>query len=91
MRFLALERTDGHRLLLAGRHWRVLNVDWRRRVVQLEPAPGQGKARWTGEGRALSFEACQGMRRALAGEALDGVTLSRRAETQLDAARVQFS
>ena len=91
MQLLSLERPDGHRLLLAGRHWNVRDVDWRRRVVQVDPAKEPGRARWIGEGRALSFPLCQGIRRVLAGEDLDGVHLSQRAEDQLEAAQAEFS
>ena len=91
MQLLSLERPNGHRLLLAGRHWTVLDVDWRRRVVQVERASERGRARWIGEGRALSFKLCQGIRRVLAGEDLGSVTLSQRAKTQLDAVRAEFS
>lgn len=45
--------------------------DWRRGVVQVEPAEQRGKTRWFTEGRGLCFEICQGMRQVLSGEELE--------------------
>ena len=67
LRLLTLEAPDGHVLLLAGRDWHVLNVDWRRGVVEVEPAQRRGKIRWFVEARGLSFEICQGIKSVLAG------------------------
>ena len=90
MQLLTLEAPDGHRLLLAGRNWNVIHVDWRRGVAQVEPAADGGRARWIGDGRAMSWDLCQGMRRVLAGADLEGVTLSNRAAEKLTQARAEF-
>lgn len=90
VRLLTLERRDGHVLLLAGRSWRVVEVDWRRGVVRVEPAKERGRVRWFGEGRALSFAICQAMRRVLAGQEFEDVTLSRRGSEQLRQLREDF-
>ena len=76
---------DERLLLLAGRSWRVIEVDWSKRVVWLEPAAGGGKARWTGGARSLGRELCQGIRTVLANGASPSVTLSRRAQAALQA------
>ncbi len=76
---------DERRLLLAGRSWRVTDVDWSKRTVWLEPAAEGGKARWMGGARSLGREVCQGIRTALANGAPPNVTLSRRAATALQA------
>jgi ATP-dependent helicase Lhr and Lhr-like helicase len=91
MQLLALEREGGHRILLAGRHWDVREVDWKRRVVQVAPASDPGRARWIGEGRALSFEVSQGIRKVLGGLDLQQVRLSRRGKEKLAAVREEFS
>jgi ATP-dependent helicase Lhr and Lhr-like helicase len=91
VRLLTLERRNGHTLLLAGRSWDVIEVDWRRGVVRVEPGLDRGKVRWFGDGRALSFELCQGMRRILASDDLQNVTLSRRATDRLDRLRGEFT
>ncbi len=81
---LAGER-DERLLLLAGRSWRVTDVDWSKRIVWLEPAAGGGKARWMGGARSLGREVCQGIRTVLADGASPFVTLSRRARAALKA------
>ena len=35
-------------ILLGRRSWRVLDVDWPRRVASVEPAAEQGRSRWAG-------------------------------------------
>jgi ATP-dependent helicase Lhr and Lhr-like helicase len=87
LRLLTLEAPDGQVLLLAGRDWRVLHIDWRRGVVEVEPGQQRGKARWFGEGRGLSFSICQGVKRSLAGGALQQARLSKRAAERLEEVR----
>lgn len=71
-------------LLLAGRSWKVTDVDWPKRVVWLTPATGGGKARWLGAtARGLSRELCEAVRQVLASGAPHGVTLSKRAKDAL--------
>ena len=41
-------------LLLRGRSWEVIEVDWPRRRVSVVPAEGGGRSRWLGSGRTLS-------------------------------------
>ncbi len=74
---------DERLLLLAGRSWRVTDVEWSKRIVWLEPAAGGGKARWMGGARSLGREVCQGIRTVLATGASTIVTLSQRAQTAL--------
>lgn len=90
VRLLTLDAPDGHVLLLGGRDWHVVNVDWRRGVVEVEPAERRGKIRWFGEARGLSFEVCQGIRKVLAGEDLNQVSLSRRAGERLEKLRDEY-
>jgi ATP-dependent Lhr-like helicase len=70
-------------LLLAGKGWHVLSVDWRRRVIQVEPTDQPGVARWNGGSVPLGAELARGVRDVLAGSEPSGVTLSRRAVDQL--------
>lgn len=74
---------DERLLLLAGRSWRVTDVDWSKRIVWLEPAAGGGKARWMGGARSLGRDVCQGIRSVLADGVSPTVTLSRRGRTAL--------
>ena len=79
-----LTATDGPRvLLLAGRTWRVTDIDWRRRRCHVERTELPGRTRWTGTGTGLSFTVARGMRDVLLGAEPTGVTLSRRASTAL--------
>jgi ATP-dependent Lhr-like helicase len=76
------QRTSVPVILLGGRSWRVLNVDWPRRVASVEPTAEQGRSRWLGSGRALHPEIAQAIEQVLVtGDS--GVTLSRRADAAL--------
>ncbi|WP_433339254.1 hypothetical protein [Spirillospora sp. CA-294931] len=85
---LLTERVSGPRvLLLGGRNWKVLWVDWKRRRCFVEPSDLRGKARWfsaaiAGASHALSH-AC---RDVLLG-ADPPVHLTRRAVVHLAKAR----
>jgi ATP-dependent Lhr-like helicase len=76
---------DERLLLLAGRSWRVTDVDWSKRIVWLEPAAGDGKARWIGGARSIGRDVCQGIRSALSNGTSPTITLSQRAGAALKA------
>jgi len=81
-----LSREELPTILLGGRSWRVLDVDWRKGVAWLEPTTVSGKARWQGSARDVSCEAAKALRRVLQAE--DPPTgLSRRAKSQLEELR----
>ena len=83
---------DGHTvLLLAGKSWQVTGVDWRRRVIHVEPSDRPGVARWVGGGAALGGELARGLRDVLAGDMPVAVSLSRRAAAQVDELRIDRS
>jgi len=71
-------------LLLAGRSWRVTEVDWTKRIVWMEPATSGGKARWMGSARSIEAEICQGIRTVLASGVSETISLSRRAKAELE-------
>jgi ATP-dependent helicase Lhr and Lhr-like helicase len=73
-------------ILLGGRSWRVLDVDWPRRTVSVDPATEVGRSRWFGSSRALHAELAQSIERVLATDD-SGVTLSSRARASLDGMR----
>ena len=93
VRLLTFRDPDGQRraLLLGGRDWDVVDVDWRRGIVQVEPGAERAQARWFGDGRGLSFMLCQGMKSVLSGKALTHVSLSRRAQTRFEQLLDEFS
>jgi ATP-dependent Lhr-like helicase len=83
---LETQRTSAPVILLGGRSWRVLDVDWPRRVVSVEPAAETGRSRWFGSSRALHAELVRTVERVLAtGEC--GIGLSSRAQASLDGLR----
>jgi hypothetical protein len=77
-------------LLLGGRSWQVVEVDWPRRRVSVTPAMGGGGSRWLGGSRTLSARVCHAAERIVAGAA-PGCALSRRAEARLAEVRVRLA
>lgn len=69
-------------ILLGGRSWRVVGLDWARRTVDVVPVEGPGRSRWLGSGRPLSASVGRAIERVAAGDA-PGCTLSRRASGRL--------
>jgi len=53
-------------ILLGGRAWGVGDIDWKRRIVWVEPVDEGGRSRWAGAGAALSIEVCHAIRAVLA-------------------------
>lgn len=89
---LLTEQVDGpRRLLLAGRHWQVVYIDWRRRRCFVEPVDDGGKAKWgsTAFGRGASFEVARAVRGVLLG-ADPPVRLTQRAQRCLKQTRENF-
>lgn len=74
---------EGRLILLSGKSWRITDVDWKKRVVWLEPVKEGGKARWTGSGRTLSREIAQGILRGLHQGAGEHTIISKRARAQI--------
>ncbi len=66
-------------LLLAGRTWKINDVDWKRRIVRVEPAEQRGSVRFSGSAQPLSYRLCQAIAEVLDGASLDPVTLTARA------------
>lgn len=76
-------------LLLGGRGWRVVSIEWNRKIVWVEPTADQGKSRWFGARAALGFPVCQAIRRELADDQ-PGPLLSRRGRERFTALREAF-
>jgi ATP-dependent Lhr-like helicase len=73
-------------ILLGGRSWRVLEIDWPRRTVSVEPATEVGRSRWFGSSRALHAKAARSVEQVIAtGDT--GVALSTRARVSLQGLR----
>lgn len=84
---LSSETIRGNRpLLLAGRAWRVLDIDWQRHRVDVEPDPNRGRVRWSSESMPESFEMMRARRDVLLG-ADPPVPMTARATTALATSR----
>jgi ATP-dependent Lhr-like helicase len=90
-----MARPSGHAaggaavLVLAGRSWAILHIDWGRRVVQVEPTDAPGVARWSGSAQPLDATITRGVREVLLGSDPAGVTLSHRAGKRLAQLRAE--
>lgn len=77
-------------LLLGGRNWRVGDIDWRRRVIRVEPTDLRGVARWSdGGGQGQSVSVATAVRDVLTGSD-PNVELSRRATARLTELRDEW-
>jgi ATP-dependent Lhr-like helicase len=78
-------------VLLAGRDWKIVDIDWRRRMINVVPATGQtAKASWVGEGMGQSAAIARATREVLAGVDPDGVRYSKRVGPSLGELRSRF-
>jgi ATP-dependent Lhr-like helicase len=66
---LSFQRSDGAPAILSlgGRPWLVVHVDFAHQTAEVVPTEGFGRSRWLGDGRPLSYEMCQAIRRVLLG------------------------
>lgn len=86
---LAGEERAATVLLLGGRSWRAVHVDWSKREAYVEPIDLPGRSLWLGDGVPLSYELCQAQKRVLLGEGRNE-PLTRRARARLDELRADF-
>ncbi|HEV2847263.1 MAG TPA: ATP-dependent helicase, partial [Thermoanaerobaculia bacterium] len=84
------EKTGGETLLLlGGRSWRAVHVDWAKREAYVEAIELPGRSLWLGGGVPLGFTLCQAHKRVLLGESPDDL-LTRRAKDQMEEIRGRF-
>ncbi len=84
------KRKQGLPLQLGGRSWTILEVDWDKKRVQVEPTQGRGKVLWMGDAAPLSLELAQEYREVLCEDAADG-DWSKRAVAEMDNLRDRFA
>ncbi len=77
-------------LLLAGRAWKVVGVDWDRHRVDVDPEADRGKVRWSSEAVPESFEMVRARRDVLLGED-PPASMSQRAVSALASVRENWS
>lgn len=87
---LEVAERNGGRMLLAGRHWIIQDVDFRRRVISVLPAPDGGAIKFPPSVLPLSYELCQSIKSVLLGAEVQA-RLSRRAKTMLHERRTNYS
>jgi hypothetical protein len=78
--------TSATLLLLGGRSWEVVEVDWPRRRVSVVPAEGGGRSRWLGSGRTLSARTSHAAERIVAGATPGSTEAVARAITEINPA-----
>lgn len=76
-------------LLLGGRSWKVVDVDWPRRRVAVASAESGGRSRWLGTGRILPYSVCRAQERIIVG-AEPSCRLSHRAIGRLGEVRADW-
>ncbi|HEY0513778.1 MAG TPA: DEAD/DEAH box helicase [Thermoanaerobaculia bacterium] len=76
-------------LLLGGRSWRAVHVDWSRREAFVEPIALHGRSLWIGDGMPLGFALCQAQKRILLSDGPEPA-FTRRAREQMDELRGRF-
>ena len=72
-----------HVLVLSARGWVIKDIDWRRRVVQVEPTDARGVARWLGAGVPMGSVVARCVRDVLTGKEPPGVDLSVRTKEKI--------
>ena len=55
-------------LILGGRLWKTVGIDWKRKVARVQPGEIAGNARWSGSGAAMSSDMAESAARILAGK-----------------------
>lgn len=70
-------------VLLAGRSWRITNIDRKRRFAWVEPTEARGRSRWMGSGPPWSAELCAAIRSVICGAYPEDVVLTQRAQDML--------
>lgn len=88
----ALQRDEGQSAIisLGGRAWKVTDINWKKRRLEVAPEPGAAKTRWMGAARSLRFELCQMIKTVLAEETTYSF-LSKRARASLEQARNEYA
>ena len=89
---LSFSASEGDQVILAlgGRGWRLLHVDWARKIAYVEPVQESGRSRWMGSSIPLSPTLCKNVRDVLQSTE-DNSMWSRRAVVRLAELRRDLS
>jgi ATP-dependent Lhr-like helicase len=77
-------------LALGGRGWRIIHLDWDRKIAHVEPATEAGRSRWMGSSVPLSPTLCSAIRQLLQSTE-QSTTWSRRAVEKIAELRAKLS
>ncbi len=75
---------------LGGRAWKVTDINWKKRRLEVVHEPGAAKTRWLGAARSLSLELCQMIQTVLT-EAEPYAFVSKRARANLEQSRERYA
>ncbi|MBI4662623.1 MAG: DEAD/DEAH box helicase [Verrucomicrobia bacterium] len=75
---------------LGGRSWKICEINWGKRTVEVVPVTGPSRTRWSGGGKSLGFELCQAIQNLLCGDQLPA-SLSQRGRECLHGEREEFA
>lgn len=75
---------------MGGRGWRVVHLDWAKKVAHVEPAEEPGRSRWVGSSVPLSRTLCGAMKRLLMSSD-ENTRWSRRARERMGELRVDLA
>ncbi len=84
-----IQRKEGLPLSLAGRSWSILEVDWAKKRVAVQPTQGRGKVLWVGDAAPLGIEQAQEYREILCEDGGDA-EWSPRAADEMERLRDHF-
>ena len=79
---------SGALLILAGRAWKTLFVDWKLRTAHVEPTDEKGLSKWISTGVPLPYDICQSILQVLINDD-QAVKLSQRAHDLINSIRDQ--
>ena len=79
---------NGALLILAGRAWKTLFVDWKLRTAHVEPTDEKGLSKWISTGVPLPYDICQSILQVLINDD-QPIKLSQRAHDLINAIRDQ--
>ena len=86
------ERDEGdHVVLLAGRTWRVLGLNWRKRIAHVEPVEAAGRVRFVGSAPDMNAQLARAHRDVLLGSDRGQSLWSKRANMAVTDLRAEYA
>jgi ATP-dependent helicase Lhr and Lhr-like helicase len=70
-------------ILLGGRSWRVVTIDWSKRVAWVQPSNQRGKSTWPGSSKLMHYHLCRAIEAGLVNRGAE-IPFSQRARAHYD-------